>query len=268
MTNALGELWRRRATWIVVGCHVVVALLLVGVWRADDEIDVVYLSSIPCAQLSLIAMWSASARAPAWLRLPALLLGTAACAVVVLRVFQTRTPDESAGWTVALATQALLVAIAATAWRVVRFVRAHRGTQPEEAQALRYSLRTLILWITALAVLLGMGREAFARAGWTGEILKWRYFLFMPVLGAFNALYAVLVLATLLRRDHGPARLLLGLLLVGMAGASASTVLDILFGEDGNLSWPITLAWALGQAGVLYATLLPWGGGAGATDLR
>lgn len=110
-----------------------------------------------------------------------------------------------------------------------------------------------------LAVLLGLGRELLARVGWTDEVLKWNFFLFMPVLGGANAVYAVFVWATLLRRDYWPLRMLLGLLFVGMTGAGLSYLLQLLFNDDGGLSWPITLTWALGQAGILYATLLPLG---------
>ena len=254
--------WSRWLPWIFALVHVALALLLAGRWLEVTRIKEAYLLSIPCAQLSLIAIWSAAARVPAWLRLPVLLLGTVAISFVFLRANHSYGADTSAGWTVALATQALLVAIAVTLGRLWRLVFAKRGPGTDDANALRYSLRMLLLWTTALAVLLGLGRELLARVGWTDEVLKWNYFLFMPVLGGANALYAVFVWATLLRRDCWPLRMLLGLLFVGLTGASMSFLLQILFNDDGGLSWPITLTWALGQAGILYATLLPLGAAA------
>jgi len=127
---------------------------------------------------------------------------------------------------------------------------------------MQFSLRFLLLWTTLLALMLGLGSTAFQRLGWTPEVVKWEYFYFCPVLGAGNALFALIVLASLAGRAWLLVRMPLATTLIGVLGYAQWYVLMLLFGNTGGVMTTDFVLLAVYQAAYLYATPLPlhWAG--------
>jgi hypothetical protein len=256
----------QRSRQVVLICAVLAVhvaadfLLLVGNSRIDGGWSL-FLLALPFSQGSLIAIWAAVSRMRSYLRFPAALLGLCwiwFLTVTVLDPYSARSP-ESAGWAATFAIQALCILILTTAghlaWRQIK--RRRPGGRAEDPQPLQFSLRFLMLWTTLLAVILGVGQFAFAQLGWTSEVVEWQYFWFCPVLGACNAVFAVIVLVSLVGRAWLIARILLAVMLVGVLGYSQWHLFVLLFADTGGLAIIDLLILAGFQAVYLYATLLP-----------
>jgi hypothetical protein len=162
------------------------------------------------------------------------------------------------------ATQALSILVLVTAgrliWRLIK--RGRLGATDADTRPVQFSLRFLLLWMTLLAVILGLGSTAFQRLGWTPQVVRWEYFYFGPVLGGGNALLALIVLLSLAGRAWLLVRMLLATSVVGVLGYAHWHVLMLLFGNTGGVMATDLALLAVYQVLYLYATLLPlhWAG--------
>jgi len=251
---------------LLLAAHAALDLvLLASGWELHGTWDL-FLLAWPFSQGSLIALWAAVSRIRSFLRFPAALLGivwTWFLTVRVLGLVSLR-GGESAGWAAMFATQALSILVLTTGccliWQLVR--RRRPGGRAADTRPVQFSLRFLLLWTTLLALMLGLGQTAFQRLGWTPQVVQWEYFYFCPVLGAGNALFALIVLASLTGRAWLLVRMLLATTLVGMLGYAQWHVLMLLFGNTGGVAIFDFALLGIYQAAYLYATLLPlrWAG--------
>lgn len=246
---------------LVLTAHVVVdLLLLIGDWEARGGADL-FLLTWPLSQGSLIAMWAAISRMRSYLRLPAGLLGMCWTWFLTVGVLGgvSLHGAESAGWAAMSATQALSILILTTAGYLIghQIKRRRSGVTEGDSRPLQFSLGFLLLWTTLLAMMLGLGRTVFAKLGWTTEVTQWEYFWFCPVLGACNAVFALLVLGSLIGHTWLIARILLATVLIGVLGYSQWHLFVFLFGETGGMKIGEFITLAAFQAVYVYATLLP-----------
>ncbi len=209
----------------------------------------------PLSQGSLIALWAGISRARSYVRFPIAVVATAWAWYVAMIVLSG---PELAGWATMFATQALIVCVAISAGRLLwRWRRLRRGSQSEEPLIPQYSLRFLLLWTTLLSIMLGTGRTVFARLGWTSDVVGSEYFYFFPVLGLHNAVFALLVFASLVGRTWLLRRILMALVLIFAVGYFEIDVFSFAFENAGGPSLADFLFLAGFQAAYLYATLLP-----------
>jgi hypothetical protein len=253
--------WTRPLPWLVAFTHVVAQALLFGLVDRESEASAIIVA-LPFAQVSLIALWGATAPDPSWLRMPAVVVGVVAVSFSFTDHFQRNSnAGEAAATFLMFAAQGLLVVAAIVLARVCRYVLRRRRAEAttDDARPLRYGLRTLILWTTMLAVFLAAGRALFDSLGWTSVELEREDLILIPLIGGFNALVALLVAITLWRRNTWALRMLGGFALATLAGVGMYFVAALLFLPDNRPPWPLFFAWALGHALILYATLLPLG---------
>ena len=250
--------WTRPVPWLVALVHVAAYALLTGVLDGFADAIVFVLA---LAQVSLLALWGAAAPEPGWLRLPAAAGGIFAVwySLSVYFLHDVSVPS-AAGYFLMFAIQGPLVVVGIGLARVLRFAfrRWRAPGSVEGSRPLRYGLRTLMLWTTVLAVLLGLGRAWLMHLGWLDKPPRADDLLAFGFLGGYNALYALLVAATLWRRGYWPLRALVGLSLAGIAGWSEYDLATAIV-PDAQFSWQFTALCALGQPLILYATLLPLG---------
>jgi hypothetical protein len=138
------------------------------------------------AWCSLSAIWWVTSR---WTSHVKTLHAVLACFVIwcVLVLEGERTDFASArgaGWLASLMTQFLGTAVGAL---LVGFIR----RDPSAILLHRFSIMYLAIWTFVIAVLLGTGRWLVESLGWTWEIVQWRFFPHLLVVGAIGALQAV-----------------------------------------------------------------------------
>lgn len=251
---------------LLLAAHAALDLvLLASGWELHGTWDL-FLLAWPLSQGSLIAIWAAVSRIRSFLRFPAALLGIVWTWFLTVRVLGLVSlgGGESAGWAAMFATQALSILVLTTAccliWQLVR--RRRPGATDADPRPVQFSLRFLLLWTTLLALMLGLGQTAFQRLEWTPQVVNWQYFYFCPVLGAGNALLALIVLASLAGRAWLFVRMLLATTLIGTLGFAQWYVLMLLFGNTGGVMTTDFALLAVYQAAYLYATPLPlhWAG--------
>jgi hypothetical protein len=250
---------------LLLAAHAVLDFVLLGsAWELHGSGDLFFLAW-PFSQGSLIALWAGLSRISSFLRLPAALLGIVWTWFLTVRLldFPLR-GEESAGWAAMFATQALSILVLVTAGRLIWYLvrRGRPGATEETTRPVQFSLRFLLLWMTLLAVILGLGSTAFQRLGWTPQVVRWQYFYFGPVLGAGNALFALIVLLSLAGRTWLLVRMLLASTVVSVLGYAHWYVLMLLFGNTGGVMATDLVLLAVYQVLYLYATLLPlhWAG--------
>jgi len=235
------------------------AVLLLFNWAILDDWHMLLLAW-PLSQGSLLAVWAAVSRTRAYLRFPAALLGLAWMwfVTVDLLVFGTTSP-ESATFASMFVAQALSIVLATMVGGLIHrhFERRRAGQTADRSESLQYGLGSLFVWTTIFAVMLGLGRMAFLLLGWTPEVVKHEYFIFAAGIGVCNAMYALLVLASLVGRRRLVLRILLSLVLGGMLALGENWLLEFVFGDDGGMSVKGCLILGVAQLVYLYATLLP-----------
>ncbi len=213
----------------------------------------------PMSRVSLIALWVGISRFRSYVRFPVAVVATAWTWYVMFKPLGNAGVDaeESAGFAAMFATQVLIVLVAISAGRLLwRWRRLRRGSQSEDRLIPQYSLRFLLLWTTLLSIMLGAGRIVFAQLGWTPDVVGWEYFYYYPMLGVHNAVFALLVFASLVGRTWLLGRILLDLGLIFAVGYFESDVFSFAFDEAMD-SRAMCLFLAGFQAAYLYATLLP-----------
>lgn len=253
--------WTRPLPWLVALAHVATAATLLATIDPDSDFQIVPITLL-CAQVSLVAIWGAAAPEPAWLRMPAAILAVFAIWSSFTDHFvRDRASGESVSTLLMFAAQGLLVGTTVVLARVARFVlrRWRAEASAEDSRPLRYGVRTLILWTTSLAALFGVGRIVFDTLGWTDVELSEDDFAMIPLIGGYHALLAAIIVVTMLRRNRRALRTFIGLALAALVGLSFLLMSTLLLDADQQPPQLLILGLGLGQAIVLYATLLPLG---------
>ena len=213
----------------------------------------------PMSRVSLIALWVSISRARSYVRFPVAVVATAwALFVAMMAVDAPRDDEASAALATMFATQALIVFLAILAGQFLwRWGRLRQGSQCEDPLIPQYSLRFLLLWTTLLSIMLGAGRIVFARLEWTSDVVGWEDFCFFSMLGLHNAVFVLLVFASLVGRAWLFRRILIALVLIFAVGYFEKKVCLFTFGYMFGFPLADFLFLAGFQAAFLYATLLP-----------
>ncbi len=147
--------------------------------------------AISMAQCSLGGIWWARSRRPLYLKTA---LGVVACAAtwaMLLAVLDESRgkPDRAAGWAAAFATQFIFTAMVAGAIEWLIDFRQGRHQR-------RFTILTLLLWMTIIGCILASGRWLAAGFGWTPtNFFSWTYFRHLQTMALMNATLAVCVFA-------------------------------------------------------------------------
>ncbi len=215
--------------------------------------------AVPLSQASLIAIGAAFWRAAWPFRVAAAAAGSAwawLVAIAVLPGIGAR-GAESAAWAAGLVIQAAIVLVVASARSASRrCVAGGRGSGEESPkQRLQFGTGSLLAWTAVLAGVLSFGRTSPVLFGWNAEVIHWTYFGFPPVLGAFNAAYALAVLFAVAERSPTVGRITAaGLGILALACVQPS-VFVLVFGQAGGLTRTSAVILAGTQALVIYATV-------------
>jgi hypothetical protein len=239
-----------------------VSLLADPVWAPPNFVIIFAIMAVPLAQGCLIALWLATSRMRLALRLPLALAGTATALFVLIRLLDIDASDPNGpGFTFLLISQALTVLILINADRLVR--RQSRlwrsGWTEADARRTQFSLRQLLIWTAVLAITLGTGKALFEWLGWTGGMFAGEQFYTFQVLAMYDAMYAMLILATSTARVRWATRIVLFALSVGGAGALACTMpwtFRLLFGAQNGLD--VSRALMISVPQIVYHTLTLW----------
>ena len=242
--------------------HLGIDWQIAGTTRRADQSEwlLLAMAAVPLAQATLLAAWGALSRVRSYLRIPFAVLAFAWLWRVECRCLGFTVKDSlSATHALSIATQgAIVFAVLLTIHGLKWLIRRRRA--PAEAPPLQFSIGFLLCWTTAVALLLGLGKVALTKSGWTGELIKGTMFPVGAVIGAFDATIGLIVLGVLL----GSKRWYW--LLLRFAGASAAiaficlkeqALLQHLFEFDWAVTTRQWLALAGFQAAYLSATLLP-----------
>ncbi len=220
-----------------------------------------FLMAWPLSRGSLIALWAGFSPVRSYVRFPVAVVATAWAWYVAMKAFQVAAAHgaESASVATMFATQALIVLVATSAGRLLwRWRRLRQGSQSEDPLIPQYSLRFLLLWTTLLSIMLGAGRIVFVQLEWTSDVLQREYFYHNPMLAVHNAVFALLVFASLVGRTWMLRRILLAVVLIFAIGYFQMDVFSFAFRNPGAGASLATFLFLAGfQAAYLYATLLP-----------
>jgi len=213
-------------------------LLLVGV-------------SLLMSQCSMISIWWGSSRWPSLVKsllaVPAWVV-TWALLIALLPHTEVRSA-AAAGWAACFAIQALLTAfmVVVGQW----WLRWRRG-EPLG----RFSLLFLFLWTSLIAVLLGAGKAAAAKLGWTEEVFNWEFFRQLRLLGEINASLAIALIGFMAVSKSIWFKLVAGVAQIILISIATPIVMWWKFTNVGA-SW-LELSWLIAAQGVfLFATLVP-----------
>ncbi|MEE8452565.1 MAG: hypothetical protein V3R99_11645 [Thermoguttaceae bacterium] len=256
-----GKSWWGIAIGLAVLIHLAADLALtVSAWHFSD-VALLFAAAVPFSQASLVALLAAALRMPLYARF--VVAATGICAVwfvtISLLPNTSMTGAQSASWATGLATQAAVIMAAVAARSLPRHLFAAISANADESSRRRFQfgVGSLLIWITLVAVLLGVGRTAAAQLDWNHAVTEWQHFYFGPVLGTFNAVYALLVVFSLSGRRRTIAHAFIAGLTIATLSCFQPLVLMLLFGETGGLERTPTLILAGTQTALLYATLLP-----------
>jgi len=251
---------------LVVAVHVLVDLVLL----AASQIDLMTVSSgafcylvlmWPMSQASLVAIWAAISRMPLYVRFVVAVLGLWWTCYMASVIFYAEAGirDEVwvALWVTITLTQAAGIVIVIVVCRVVWtcFERRQAGSAQAPFGRQQFSIASLLIWTAALAAVLGLGKTAAIYYGWRAEEFAWHGELLW--LGAFHAVCALLVLASLTSRAPLWVAVPLGVITLGLLTCSEAFIFFEYSG--GEYTSALTEAAMLNgfQAMYLYATLLP-----------
>lgn len=249
-------------TGLVIGAvavHLVLDLALIACSQAVRGPEQLWLLAIPVSQASLLAIWSAASPLRSYVRVPLAVIGVCWTWLITARLLlDHRSYDEqTAAWAAMLAIQSLLILLTLGAWQVAQQYVGRRRLSCTRTAPWQYTLGSLLIWTTVLAVFLGAGKIALQRLGWTIRVLDDRFFFMTCLLGVYNAVYAVAVLAALFAGRKIILRTVVATAVVGLFAASERFALTTIFGDDGGVPVVEWLYFAGCQAGYIYLTLLP-----------
>ena len=245
------------AVWLVIGFHATINLVTIAL-PVDVENDSLFLLGVPIAQASLIAIWLSLSRWRAYLRIPLAALGLIGTWVVTMDLLRDFTVGSAvaAAWASMFAVQAAIIICLITAGRVLRWLfRSARDLQPGGAQPLKVTY--LLVSVAALMMVVVVVRQGVHGLGWTRDVTQWQYFYVFPVLGVYNALSAVTLLALVMNRRWCVPGAVVGVASAALQGVSGPHLLATLLGTEGALSVVQFMALTGSQAICLAVTLVP-----------
>ncbi len=237
-TESVANPWQRNVLSplaIGVGSFMVADVLLISrPWFLENE-QLLVAMAVPVSQCSLAALWAASSRASLYSRFAAPLIGTIASWYVLTRILPWGIGEPaSAAWALSLAIQTLAIVLIVNLYdRGCRFL-ARRGSRDDvdasksNRAPFAFDLRTLMLWTTAIALLLGFVQYARAEWQWTSNVADWVFIEAMPIIGLFNAFVGVLWLWALASGSwqKRSTKAAVVTLLIGVLGFLMSSAVD------------------------------------------
>jgi hypothetical protein len=246
-------------TTILLGVHVAVDAAIVGWIRrpADEGWLLLAAAAVPLAQATLVAAWAALSPIRSYVRIPLAILAFAWLWHVQCRSLDFECRDYlSADHALSLATQGTLVLLVLLAARTVAWSWRRRRNSRDETPV-QFSIGSLLCWTAAVALLLGLGKFALVKSGWTSEFVHGRMFFVGAVVGAYDAAVGLLALAIFIGRKQWLFKTVAALFIVALLVLSEKPVLKYLFEFD----WAVNTAQWYALTGLhlayLAATLLP-----------
>ena len=251
------------AAGLALLAHLALALTLVlqAPW-SHGFASLMAVLGVPFAQASLIALWAAARPMPSPLRwaIAAVAAGWGWLVAMAVLPGLAAQGAPSAGWAAGLVTQVAVLLAVLSAWRwmhgIVAAGNTDRARRPTR-RWLQYGLGSLLGWTALVALFLSFGKTAPALFGWSGEVTQWTFFRFLPIVGVFHAVDALLIVYSLASRRRLVARVLGAGVMIAALAWLQPRVLELLFGGAGGTSPTAALTLAGAQAAVLYATLIP-----------
>jgi hypothetical protein len=244
----------------VVAVHLVVDLALLVVPWQFTEPAIFLVLAWPMGQNALVAVWATRSGVSSYGRFAIFALG--ACATWFLAVGLL--PDiavydrAAAAWALGFAAQSVLIGLGVATYRIVRRqIQRRQGAGGCATRRLQYTVGFLLVWTAVIALTLGLGKSALAELRWSGDVTGWPWFYHLPLIGSYNAVYALIVVASLAGRNRLALRVVVAGGLVAVLGWSEPYVLRSLFTTPKELTSRQSLILAGAQALYLYATLLP-----------
>lgn len=210
-------------------------------------------------QCSLLGTWAILGSGPFWLRTPLgfVLLGWVAFSLVRVIVPWLNEPEMNFLLTLMIFFQ--FICIAGIIFSIQIFLKLVRMENYLEGNT-QFSLGTLLIFTTLVAVALGVGKFIFQTSGFSLDTLQdtANPFLRYPFTSFFNGVAVVLMLPPLwVHRWQLKLVLALPLLiLAGVSGVVEQYLFKYLFVEDPP-PWFLFPAINLGQALLFYITVLP-----------
>jgi hypothetical protein len=208
-------------------------------------------SALLLAQCSLIAIWWTRSNWPSHAKTLLAALGWFWAWAMLIALLPATVAQSAAGggWAICLAIQTTIVTA------VILTIRDGAGWWRVERWG-RYSLLSLLLWMTLIATLLGGGRSLAIRLGWTEEVFRWGYFRQVRTIGEVNAVLAVAVFFVVNTPRRTWLKIILGVLAAATIAWAAPLVMSWEFNDVGATQ--LDLAWLFGAQGVfVLATLIP-----------
>ena len=242
---------------VAIGCLVANGLLLAYPWDGYGGVMGMVKQAWVLAQGCLIALWAAASRRTWYVRLPALLIGTAWTWYLVMGPWVDGLKDP--GFAVTLATQAVCILVIGRPGYLIWRQKSAAAEDPAPGGRLpsQFSLVSLLVWTTVLAVALALGRLVFLGAGWELPPERLEEILFFAVFGVYHGLYALLIFASLVGRYLLPVRIIAAVALIaGLAFAERPFFMSV-FGtvKDADLTEFLVLAFV--QTGYCLVVLVP-----------
>ena len=168
--------------------------------------------------------------------------------------------DLGAAYALTFAVQTVLVGGLLLTTRLGTWlIRRHRHDLEKPEWRVQFGVGLMLSWIAAIAVVLCAWRQVRIHTGWSLDVVKGAYFLFGGVVGAYNAVFALMVLASVrwgqqwyrtLARLAGAG--------IGLAVASSQSIASqALFGLHGGVQMTQWMALAGFQALYLLITVVP-----------
>ena len=261
-----GKPWLGIAIGLAVLIHLTADLVLMVArpWESAEsspESPLLFALAVPFAQASLIALLAATLRVPLYGRFVVAAIGICSVWFVAVSMLPhiSMRDSVSAIWATWLATQlaVIMAAIAAQSFPRHLFAATRADADESARRRFQFGVGSLLIWITLIAILLGLGQTVAAQLGWNSAITEQPYFYFGPVLGIFNAVYALFVVFSLSRRRRTIIHVFIAGLTIATLSYFQPLILIFLFGDTGGIDRESTLILAGMQTTVLYVTLLP-----------
>ncbi len=247
---------------IFVGLFIVADIMLVSrPWFLAGD-GLLLAMALPLCQCSLASIWATNRRTSPYLRFALPPAGAVVCWYVIIQILPWGANGlGSAAWAICVAIQAMAILIAIHLFRVAAVLltpRGDDGTRPSSTD-FTFNLRTLMLWTTVSAIVLGFVQYGRVHLGWSSQVAQWEFVAAMPVLGVFNGLLAVFWLWALIAKKWigRCVRIAFVLMLIGSCGYLLPFLIDAFTGTTGRsgISRHETLVLAAGQTLVLVITL-------------
>ena len=243
-----------RTPWaIAAAVHVALdCLLLAQPWNLSPYAQSAAVA-LPVSQNALVAVWACTGGPPLVWRLMLWPFGIAATWSVVCAMMPWPADGEiAAAWGVAFIVQSLIVCCVLGITVLAKPSLTALGIPRR-----RFSLRRMLLLVTAYSIGLALLRVVVVRSGWSAQVMQWDFLGHVQVLGIYSGCYAIIVYCLSLTTRWRLTAATLGLLLVVGLSTSQVYALHIVFANVGEFDIWHAVAFAAGQGVWLTITLLP-----------